>query len=404
MSSRPVRVRGQDYLSDLDSLSAALKRTQLQCSVLERVPVAFSVGSVFVLVCSSITRQVSITPMGDGLRSSDKEVSEGVYVMAPSAAVTKFLTDWAGAASDEARILLEDESFNGPDHSIVVEVLKKRYERQAQLVQTLMAQVQASTADATAARTQADATLAAQAAHPANSERFKPAPPPKFENKDKDLKIRKWLPVIEEHYEGCPPENYLRLASSHLSGKPRSFYQSKYDAFKASGAVMADPRAFFGDTMLSGYGLKEESQTFWDTWHKLRQVPGEDISEYNSAFEQALTDLSREITDEQVKIEKYKSGLQVDLRELARVAPSGKRWTSLADLISYCTLQWPTIKARLEKKGGFANTTSPASLEAHDTQARLAAEVESGVNSVWATSQNVRSLKFSRDGEICRAE
>jgi hypothetical protein len=112
MSSRPVRVRGQDYLSDLDSLSAALKRTQLQCSGSERVPVAFSVGSVFVLVCSSITRQVSITPMRDGLRSSDKEASEGVSIMAPSAAVTKFLTDWAGAASDEARILLEDESFN----------------------------------------------------------------------------------------------------------------------------------------------------------------------------------------------------------------------------------------------------------------------------------------------------
>jgi hypothetical protein len=117
---------------------------------------------------------------------------------------------------------------------------------------------------------------------------------------------------------------------------------------------MGDPRAFFRDTMLSGYGLKEESQTFWDTWHKLRQAPGEDISEYNSAFEQALTDLSREITDEQVKIEKYKSGLQVDLRELARVSPSGKRWTSLTDLISFCTLQWPTIKARLDKKGGFA--------------------------------------------------
>jgi hypothetical protein len=100
--------------------------------------------------------------------------------------------------------------------------------------------------------------------------------------------------------------------------------------------------------------LKEETQTFWDTWHKLRQGPGEDISEYNSAFEQALTDLSREITDEQVKIEKYKSGLQTDLRELACVSPSGKRWTSLIDLISFCTLQWPTIKARREKKGKFA--------------------------------------------------
>jgi hypothetical protein len=124
-----------------------------------------------------------------------------------------------------------------------------------------MAQVQASTADAAAARTQADAALAAQAAHPA---RVKPTPPSKFENKDKDLKIRKWLPVIEEHYEGCPPDNYLCLASSHLSGKPRSFYQSKYDAFKASVAVMADPRAFFRDTMFFGYGLKEESQTFLD--------------------------------------------------------------------------------------------------------------------------------------------
>jgi hypothetical protein len=259
--------------------------------------------------------------MREGLRSKDKEIAEGVSVMALSAAVTNFLIDWAGAASDKARILLEDESYGSPDNSVVVEVLKKRSERQVQLVQTLMAQVQASMADAAAARTQADAALSAQTAHPANSERFKPAPPHKFENKDKDLVIRKWLSVIEEHYEGCPPENYLCLASSHLSGKPRSFYQCKYDAFKASTAVMANPRAFFRDTMLSGYGLKEESQTFWDTWHKLRQVPGEDISEYNSAFEQALTDLSREITDEQVKIEKYKSGLQVDLRELARVAP-----------------------------------------------------------------------------------
>jgi hypothetical protein len=81
------------------------------------------------------------------------------------------------------------------------------------------------------------------------------------------------------------------MASSHLFGKPRSFYQSKYDAFKASGAQMVDPRAQVKETMLSGYGLKEETQTFWDTWHKLRQGPDEDISEYNSAFEQALTDL-----------------------------------------------------------------------------------------------------------------
>jgi hypothetical protein len=40
------------------------------------------------------------------------------------------------------------------------------------------------------------------------------------------------------------------------------------------------------------------------------------------------------------------------------VFPSGKRWASLSDLISFCTLQWPTIKARLEKRGGFAKQSA----------------------------------------------
>jgi hypothetical protein len=123
MSSRSLRVRGQNDLSVLDSVLYALKRTQLQCSGARRAPAAFSVGSVFGHVCSSVTRQVSTTLM-QGLRSSNKEVSEGVFVMAPSAAVTKFLTDWAGAASDEARILLEDESYGSPDNCVVVRYLR----------------------------------------------------------------------------------------------------------------------------------------------------------------------------------------------------------------------------------------------------------------------------------------
>jgi hypothetical protein len=71
MSSQPDRVRGQDYLADLDSLTAVLKRTQLQCGDQGKASAAFSVGSVFVPVCSTNIRwQVFITPMRDGLRSS----------------------------------------------------------------------------------------------------------------------------------------------------------------------------------------------------------------------------------------------------------------------------------------------------------------------------------------------
>jgi hypothetical protein len=39
-----------------------------------------------------------------------------------------------------------------------------------------------------------------------------------------------------------------------------------------------------------------------------------DINDYNVAFTQAMTDLGAEIQGEQVKIEKYRSGLQSNLR------------------------------------------------------------------------------------------
>jgi hypothetical protein len=82
---------------------------------------------------------------------------------------------------------------------------------------------------------------------------------------------------------------------------------------------------FFREVMLSDFGLKDDVQGYWDTWNKLHQKAGKDISEYNVAFEQARTNLTNEIHDEQVFIKKYKSGLQKDIRELARVSPSGER-------------------------------------------------------------------------------
>jgi hypothetical protein len=67
-------------------------------------------------------------------------------------------------------------------------------------------------------------------------------------------------------------------------------------------------------------------------------------------FQQALTDLAGSVTDEQVKIEKYQSGLQHDLRELCRTSPTGARWAHLTDLIQYATLQWPFIQERVSKR------------------------------------------------------
>jgi hypothetical protein len=60
--------------------------------------------------------------------------------------------------------------------------------------------------------------------------------------------------------------------------------------------------------------------------------------------------LAASITDEQVKIEEYRLGLQYDLRELCRASPAGARWQTLQELIQYATMQWLAIRERLAKK------------------------------------------------------
>jgi hypothetical protein len=103
-------------------------------------------------------------------------------------------------------------------------------------------------------------------------------------------------------------------------------------------------------------------QKYWETWNSLRQGPTQDIAEYNVEFQQALTDLAGFVTDEHVKIEKYRSGLQHDLRELCRTSPTGARWAHLTDLIQYATLQWLVIQERVSrrKKQSFGEISKDA--------------------------------------------
>jgi hypothetical protein len=53
----------------------------------------------------------------------------------------------------------------------------------------------------------------------------------------------------------------------------------------------------------------------------LKRGPAQDIAEYNVEFQQALTDLAGHVTDEQIKIEKYRNGLQHNLRRCAESLP-----------------------------------------------------------------------------------
>jgi hypothetical protein len=122
--------------------------------------------------------------------------------------------------------------------------------------------------------------------------------------------VRQWIPIIEDYLRTAPDADYIRQTSSCLEGGPRSLWTSVYEAWKAAngGAEPPNPRQLFRDTLENNYGLQDLKQKYWDTWNALKQGT-QDIGEYNIEFQQALTDLAGSVTDEQVKIKKYRSSL-----------------------------------------------------------------------------------------------
>jgi hypothetical protein len=141
------------------------------------------------------------------------------------------------------------------------------------------------------------------------------------------------------------------LAPSYLEGGPRALWTNVYEAYKRAngGAEPPNPRQFFRQTLEANYDLQDLDQKYWDTWNSLRMGPSQSVTEYNVDFPHALTDLAGHVIDEQVKIEKYRAGLQHDLRQLCRTSPTGARWARLQDLMQFATLQWPMVQERIVK-------------------------------------------------------
>jgi hypothetical protein len=125
-----------------------------------------------------------------------------------------------------------------------------------------------------------------------------------------------------------------------------------YEAYKkANGGVEPpNPCQLFRETLEANYGFQDLDQKYWDTCNSLKMGPSQGITEYTVEFQQALTDLAGHVTDKQVKIEKYRAGLQDDLRELCKTSLAGTRWARLNDLVQYASLRWPVVQKRIAKR------------------------------------------------------
>jgi hypothetical protein len=141
------------------------------------------------------------------------------------------------------------------------------------------------------------------------------------------------------------------LASSYLEGGPHALWTNVYEAYKRADGGNEPPnlREFFRQALEANYGLQDLDQKYQDTWNSLKMGPNRSITEYNVDLQQALVDLAGHVIDEQVKIEKYRAGLQHDLRQLCRTSPAGTRWAWLTDSMQFATLQWPAVQERIAR-------------------------------------------------------
>jgi hypothetical protein len=133
-----------------------------------------------------------------------------------------FIAAWDAAPDDNARLALEQMALAHGSNAVRVEALLKRDAKTQADMAALQASLNAATAAVIAANANAQATQAVAAAATAST--FKLATPCYYENKDKDLEIRKWLPIVEDYARTCADGDYLRIVSSFLHGKPRSYF------------------------------------------------------------------------------------------------------------------------------------------------------------------------------------
>ena len=333
-------------LSDSESLEDWESVPELP-SVSRDTPPTFSqvVGSsqsVLVTPVRRVVRAASVDSVtsGVGMAGRGAGAAPGVIIPPPPApdyatcTAAQFETYWTSLAEDQQQIA-ENNAVAAGNDAVKVAALLHRDTRRERRVNAMSVQMRNAQATANAA-------IAVNAA--------RQSPPAKFEHKEKDPDIRQWIPLVEQYLRTTPVADYLAYASSYLAGKPRVYFMGLLDAYRNGhgGADPADPRAFLGETMIRGYGLRDPIQSYWDTWNKLSQGSGS-VDEYNIAFEQAMVNLGDQLTDEQVKIEHYRNGLQKDIKQMCRTSPMGTRWAALEDLITYATLQWPAVEDRIAK-------------------------------------------------------
>jgi hypothetical protein len=178
----------------------------------EKVGVFDSASILVTPVCSGYIGALTKPKpsVSDKVEASSSGSSVMAAAMQHANTAPAFLAAWNAAPDDNTRQAIEQVALTHGTIAVRIEALLKRNERLRADMAALQASLNVATAAVNAANANAQAAQAVAAAATAST--FKPATPHRNENKDKDMEIRKWLPVVEDYARTCNDGNYLRLS------------------------------------------------------------------------------------------------------------------------------------------------------------------------------------------------
>jgi hypothetical protein len=127
-----------------------------------------------------------------------------------------------------------------------------------------------------------------------------------------------------------------------------------------SGFVMS--LEWLTEVLIAAYGSIDPLAAAWQKLERLRQGTSS-VEEYATQFEQICAELGPECPNEAGKIQRFKAGLNNDVRYRCAVRPDGQRWTYFSAFVRCCALNDAAMKMEkgkttVEKPVGNSNGDS----------------------------------------------
>lgn len=177
--------------------------------------------------------------------------------------------------------------------------------------------------------------------------KFDVAKPPRFSGKviDGGLDVRTWLTLMDEYclLTNVEAKDRARVISLYLDGRARIMYHSRLQSAQILSPDFVPTLPWVRDLLLSTYGSVDPIALAWTKLEKLKQG-SLSVEEYAVGFEQACAELGAEAPHEADRIQRFKAGLNSDIKFRCAARPDGSRWTSFRDFVRCCSLNWQVMQ------------------------------------------------------------